>query len=82
MPARIVIGYDDRKFSVFADELTTFLMNCEAMGLRTVKEMESTLEEISAAVSSAKGGKVNHEKHLALLNEISLLLRGMIYEGV
>jgi hypothetical protein len=82
MPSRTVIGYGNRRFSLFTNELIPFLMACDKLGLPSIEEVTKKLDEVAVVVAGSAQDEATKETYTKLLTEISLLLRGLIYEGV
>ena len=81
MPARTVIGYGKRKFHIFADMITSFLVNCDKAGLHSIADVSDSLDAISELVVDSKCADAEQlKRHLRLLRELDNLVNGAISE--
>lgn len=81
MPARITIGFKSRRFSVFPDEITPFLKNCDDQGIQNIGQLTGRLAEIKTILEDhGYADPAAKQCHLDLIDELSLLIRGAIYE--
>ena len=72
MTSRILVGYNKRRFHIYPDEITEYLINCNEIGFPALTEIATCIEEIAAGC--------NNNEQVKLLLETALMLKGAIYE--
>ncbi len=81
MLARTCIGFNNRKISVFADEITTFLIECEKISLDSIPAITDALDDIGDLVINSNCKNADDlKRYLKLLKLIGLSMKGCLFE--